>query len=194
VTLCGFAPTSIEIQWGSIVDPTHFDHLTRAILSSDNRRALLARTATIGLAAVVTRLGIGSSQAQAAEEVSAERKKRKKRKCPKTRRCGKKRCCKKGQLCAGGVCVTGKGSCPAGTSTCEAGVPLLCSESCICVLTMEGATRCSQAGDNAPVGPCGGCTSDGDCAAFGTGAFCVAAGVGCGCQAGEGFCATPCLG
>lgn len=176
------------------MEPTYFDQLTRTIFHRDSRRALLARSTTIGLAAALARFGVRPGEADAADEISAERKKRKKRKCPRTRRCGKKRCCKRGQLCAGGVCVAGKGSCPAGTSTCEAGVPLLCSESCFCVTTMEGATRCSQAGDNAPVGPCGGCTGDDDCAAFGAGAFCIAAGIGCGCLAGEGFCATPCLG
>jgi hypothetical protein len=162
------------------MDDRRFDALTRALRMRPTRRTAIAS----GLSALAS-IGLASGhQATAA-------KRRKKRKCPKGRRCGKKRCCGKGQICAAGKCITGQGSCPAGTDSCVAGIPVLCSDNCLCLTSMEGATRCGQAGVS---GPCGGCASSSDCAAFGAGAFCAAAGTGCGCQAGEGMCVAPCLG
>jgi hypothetical protein len=71
------------------METLHFDRLTRVLAADPSRRALLARTTTIGLAVVLARLGVRSGEVHAADEISAERKKRKKRKCPKTRRCSK---------------------------------------------------------------------------------------------------------
>jgi hypothetical protein len=170
--------------------------LLRAFSKIGSRRAVLTRMSAAGLVALVASLPSSAGFGHAANELATDGKKRKKKRCKKKRRCGKKRCCKRGRVCVGGACTKkedpGQGTCPAGADSCLAGLPILCNgDSCLCVSSTEGDTRCAQAG---LAGKCGACTSSADCAALGADAFCFVAGPGCGCVAGEGQCTLPCAG
>jgi hypothetical protein len=190
------------------MDHDRFDDLTRWLASGASRRAAVQTLVAGAFAIGLSRLGVAEVAAKCVKPGKKCKKKHgKKKKCCGGAKCkGKKckctggrlacgkTCCPPGQMCVGGQCVTGAGTCPTdGADFCNGEFDGNCNgdNGCGCFTTMANATRCGFLGT--PVGFCGQCTNDGDCADFGPGAFCVKdTGAGCGCATGVGFCWLPC--
>jgi len=174
------------------MDATRFDALARTLTGSSRRGVLggLLLGGTVGLA--------GLTQAEAKKK----HKKRRKTKCaPPTIKCGNAcfdpstdpancgRCgnaCAASQVCTGGTCVTGIGTCAAGTNVCLNPLAGNCNgdPECFCLLAQGGATRCARYSDQPSLRLC---EADADCADRGAGAFCPRYSNSCG-----GICAIPC--
>jgi hypothetical protein len=104
--------------------------------------------------------------------------------------------CGIGRLCVSNRCVVGQGTCPTGADNCATTDELTCSQdpiiSCYCLQSTAGQTRCG----GEPLGTCGGCLEDADCARdhpHVPGAFCMQTGPMCGCP-NSTFCIAPCAG
>jgi hypothetical protein len=168
------------------MDTDRFDDLTRALSAAASRR---------GVARIVGGGVLGSllaTEAAAKKRGTRKRKRKKSKPCP-TECCANKDCGARNR-CIDGQCVTGKGSCPLGESSCDETV-IFCNAraGCKCFRSSSGATHCGMN----PVGiQCGQCKVDAECASFGAGAFCVTDSVplgNCSCgTAGQGFCIIPC--
>jgi hypothetical protein len=177
------------------LDDQNFDAISRAIRNGPSRRTTVQVFGAGAMAMLLGRFAhLEVNGADAAGEISAERKRRKKKKkrCPQARRCSNKTCCKKGQICVGGRCVVGQGTCPAGTNFCLDGVTT-CNGNpdCFCTEQVSGATRCASTIEVRHA--CGECVDDADCVeGFGAAAFCINGGPACGCEPGEGICVTAC--
>jgi hypothetical protein len=96
-------------------------------------------------------------------------------------------CSKKGR------CIRWDGICRVDVDLCGGRFEGQCHPSsiyCQCFTSMEGKAYCGRFGNGAA---CGGCTTSGDCIAFGAGAFCVdPQSTDLGCCNGRGICAVPC--
>lgn len=174
------------------MDEFRFDRLSRALGGVGSRR-LAANVLASGAAVALLSRNSGDE---------AEAKKKKKRPkpqpCPVCPACPELTC-PSGQIKVGGQCVTGQGTCAAGVSSCGVAIGLQtrCNNSrdCACLRSASGETRCGKAPNNLL---CGQCTTDAQCAGFGTGAFCVLStnstvDTNCSCPTvGQGFCILPC--
>jgi hypothetical protein len=112
--------------------------------------------------------------------------------------------CPVGMRCAGTQCVVGQGTCPTGANTCGAGADFVgcglqeADDSCQCLISAEGQTRCANGAAIDGGSFCGECASSAECAALHptvVGVFCVRVtgtpGECCDLE-GRGLCLAPC--
>jgi hypothetical protein len=112
--------------------------------------------------------------------------------------------CPVGMRCAGTQCVVGQGTCPTGANTCGAGADFVgcglqeAGDSCQCLISAEGQTRCANGAAIDGGSVCGECASSAECAALHptvVGVFCVRVtgtpGECCDLE-GRGLCLAPC--
>jgi hypothetical protein len=168
------------------MDGPVFDELTRG-LAPGTRRGFLGGLGGSTVAGLLGGIGLNALFASEAAAKKKKKKKKKKGGCKGNESCGE------GRICILGTCVTGSGTCPEPASIC-ASSPFTetCNgnANCHCYIKVGGATRC---GTKASASACGTCTTNEQCASFGTGAACVIPEVACdGCDAGQGFCIKPC--
>lgn len=167
-----------------VLDPTHFDRMTRSLTDASTRRSILTRLAGAAFAAVAIQLP------------SLAKARKKKRKKPSVNAFG---CLNVGQACGGndGKCCSGicegnkpkkgkkdKSRCIAHhTSSCQAtddfceGTVTGCGTGGACARTTGQASFCAMIG-----GPdaCTSCRGDWDCEpALGPGAACIVCAAGC---------------
>lgn len=166
------------------MDAREFDGFVRRLASSASRRRVLG---------VLLAAGLGGST-RLLERQSAEARCR-----PRNRKCGGI-CCPRGTFCRvpeTQQCVSLRDTCEVGENFCAGGSEEArcgCGSgtcTCFCLRTLDKKTRCGSI-----VGPCGGCTRDGQCTTlFGRGAFCARAETSscASCAQNEGACAQPCV-
>jgi hypothetical protein len=180
------------------MDHQQFDTVTLALGKADSRRAAIKTLGGGVTAALLGRFGIGGSNAEAGNEASAEKKRKKNKKGGKQKlllnafRCvevgGKCRgsdsnCCsgscegrkpKKGKKDTSACVAHNTGECQAGDDVCLGNNPG-CGEGGSCHRTTGNASFCGLGGS------CFDCQKDADCeTAFGAGAACVICFIDCG--------------
>jgi hypothetical protein len=112
--------------------------------------------------------------------------------------------CRAGMRCVEDQCVVGQGTCPTGANTCGAGADFVgcglqeADDSCQCLISAEGQTRCANGAAIDGGSFCGECASSAECAALHptvVGVFCVRVtgtpGECCDLE-GRGLCLAPC--
>lgn len=171
------------------MDTGCFDDLARALTGASSRRAALRLACGVVLSSCLTTIS-----GDAKKKGKGKKKKKKLAPPPCPTACCADRDCGSRNRCLQGACVTGQGTCAAGANSCDAvDVPCNGKAGCKCWEAAAGETRCGMV----PVGiQCGQCTTDAQCASFGSGAFCVTDSTplgNCSCgTVGQGFCIVPC--
>jgi hypothetical protein len=163
-----------------VMDATGFDSLARRLAVGVTRRRALRWLGAGGVFAALA--GPGLEEAAAAKCRPGKKRCRgrcipKSRCCPTKARCCRNTDCPRGGICANRKCVTGRGTCAIGASTCANTGNPFCQDitgqrTCICHQRLQGGTRCGIFGN---ASTCDQCTTDAQCLNLGfpAGSSCV---------------------